>query len=178
MVGDVRDAHEPGSAHLTPKLPEKSPERDNGRDDWRDEYDAPPEEITPITRAEAERLFGPDVSRPSRVTPLRVVGAQIGLTLCLMVVCAVLSEHRVSAAVSALIGGAICWVPSAWFAMRLKARKRDSVGAWMVAEGVKLGITIAMFIAVAVYDKDVRWLPLLVTYVLALKTYWVALAWK
>jgi len=143
-----------------------------------DEDDGAPEEIVALSREEAERLFGPGVSRPSRVTPMRVVGAQCLVTVCSMVVCGVLSHQALVAALSALVGGVICWVPSAVFAMQLKARARTSIGAWMLAEGIKLGLTIAMFILVAVYFKEVRWLPLLVTYVLALKTYWLALAWK
>ena len=152
----------------------------HGNGEW-DADDGAPDDIVPLSRQEAERLFGPDVSRPSRVTPMRVVGAQCGVTLCSMVVCWLLSHqapHALSAALSALVGGVICWVPSSVFAMQLKARARSSIGAWMLAEGIKLGLTIAMFIVVAVYFKDVRWLPLLVTYVLALKTYWLALAWK
>src|ERR1700689_359943 len=37
--------------------------------------------IVPLTRAEAEKLFGPNVSRPSRVTPFKVVAAQMVLSL-------------------------------------------------------------------------------------------------
>lgn len=154
--------------------------RSDARTDPHADWDEKPDEIVPISRAEAERLFGADVSRPSRVTPGRVVAAQIVLTLCSMMICAWLFRAQslvaISAALSALMGGAICWIPSAAFALRL--RSKASVGAWVAAEGVKLGITIAMFIAVAVFYRDVRWLPLLVTYVLALKTYWFALAWR
>jgi ATP synthase protein I len=143
-----------------------------------DEEDGASEEIVALSREEAERLFGPGVSRPSRVTPMRVVGAQCLVTVCSMVVCGVLSQQAFVAALSALVGGVICWVPSAVFAMQLKARARTSTGSWMLAEGIKLGLTIAMFILVAVYFKEVRWFPLLITYALALKTYWLALAWK
>jgi ATP synthase protein I len=77
------------------------------------------------------------------------------------------------------LGGAICWVPSALFAARLrKASGVESVMAWMLGEAIKMGATVAMFIAVAVFFHDVRWIALLVTYLLALKTYWVALAWR
>jgi len=145
---------------------------------WQEDDAALPDAAVTLSREEAVRLFGPDVVRPSRVTPMRVVGAQIALTLCSILVCALLSQQRTNAALSALLGGVACWIPSALFALQLKKRARESVGAWMLAEGIKLGLTIAMFIAIAVLYKQVRWLPLLVTYVLALKTYWLALAWR
>lgn len=145
---------------------------------WREDDAALPDDVVALSREDAVRLFGPDVARPSRVTPMRVVGAQIALTLCSILVCALLSHQRANAALSALLGGLACWVPSALFALQLRRRGRESVGAWMLAEGIKLGLTIAMFIAIAVLYKQVRWLPLLVTYVLALKTYWLALAWR
>lgn len=146
-------------------------------EDWDDWQEVPPP-VVPLTREQAQQLFGPDVGRPSRVTPLRVVLAQIVLTICAAGVAAVLSANAMAAAISALIGGMICWIPGGAFAAYLRRRGRDSVGVWMMAEGVKLGLTIAMFIAVAVLYREVRWLPLLLTYVLALKTYWLALAWR
>lgn len=195
MVGEADEAHRPERAGvsedptrppavrsaLAPGLPGDTPQ---GRREAQADWDAPSEDpISPLTRADAERLFGPDVGRPSRVTPMRVVAGQVVLTCLAALICALLSQSWWSAALSALIGGTICWVPSGAFALYLGsrgpgARGQGSVGAWMVAEGVKLGVTIALFIAVAVYFRDVRWLPLLVTYVLALKTYWLALAWR
>ncbi len=46
----------------------------------------------------------------------------------------------------------------------------------VVGEAVKMGLTLAMFVAIAVGYPGVLWLPLLVTYLVALKTYWLALA--
>ncbi|MGI4861181.1 MAG: ATP synthase subunit I [Janthinobacterium lividum] len=197
MADEADKAHrpEPGPANVarpavagvtgvaqTALAPARSPQGERAAHaDWEEE---PLDEQTiPLTRADAERLFGPDVSRPSRVTPLRVVAGQVVLTFLAALICALLSQRWFPAALSALIGGMICWVPSGGFALylarnRLRQGGRDSVGAWMMAEGVKLGVTIALFIVIAVYFRDVRWLPLLVTYVLALKVYWLALAWR
>lgn len=77
------------------------------------------------------------------------------------------------AARSALIGGAIGWIPSALFALRLSARV--SVASWVVGELIKIGLTIALFVAAAVFLPALNWLALLVTYIVVLKTYWVAL---
>jgi len=142
-------------------------------DEWDVEQD---NNIVPLTRAEAEQLFGASVSRPSRVTPFRVVAAQMVLSLIVTLAWWLFSAHPGPAALSACLGGAICWIPSALFAWRLKSAGGTTSTALVVGEAIKMAVTLALFVAVALYDRDVRWLPLLVTYLVALKTYWVALA--
>ena len=135
--------------------------------------------IVPLTRAEAEKLFGPNVSRPSRVTPFKVVIAQMVLSLGATLLWWLFYTPPGAAALSAFLGGAICWVPSALFAARLKKLSgAQTAMSWMIGEALKMGTTIAMFIAIAFWYHDVRWIPLLVTYLIALKTYWIALAWR
>lgn len=135
--------------------------------------------IVPLTRAEAEKLFGPNVSRPSRVTPSKVVAAQMVLSLGATLVWWLFYKPPGAAALSAFLGGAICWVPGALFAARLRTLSgAETVMSWMVGEALKMGTTIAMFVAIAFWYHDVRWVPLLVTYLIALKTYWIALAWR
>jgi ATP synthase protein I len=133
--------------------------------------------IVPLTRDQAEKLFGPAVSRPSRVTPFRVVAAQMVLSLGATLLWWLFYKPPGDAALSAFLGGAICWLPSAMFAARLKAKSgAETIMSWMIGEGIKMGATIAMFVAVAYWYKSALWLPLLVTYIVALKTYWVAMA--
>ena len=135
--------------------------------------------IVPLTRAEAETLFGPDVSRPSRVTPFKVVAAQMVLSLCVTLAWWLFYSPPGAAALSAFLGGAICWVPSGLFAARLRAKSgAETVASWVIGEAIKMGATIAMFTAIAYGYKGVLWVPLLVTYLIALKTYWIAMAWK
>ena len=135
--------------------------------------------IVPLTRTEAEKLFGPNVSRPSRVTPYKVVAAQMVLSLGATLLWWLFYKPPGDAALSAFLGGAICWVPSALFAARLKKLSgAETVMSWMIGEALKMGTTIAMFVAIAFWYHDVRWVPLLVTYLIALKTYWIALAWR
>ncbi|SOE63720.1 FoF1-type ATP synthase assembly protein I [Burkholderia sp. OK233] len=135
--------------------------------------------IVPLTRAEAEKLFGPNVSRPSRVTPFKVVVAQMVLSLGATLVWWLFYKPPGAAALSAFLGGAICWVPGALFAARLRTLSgAETVMSWMIGEALKMGTTIAMFVAIAFWYHDVRWVPLLVTYLIALKTYWIALAWR
>jgi ATP synthase protein I len=135
--------------------------------------------IVPLTRTEAEKLFGPNVSRPSRVTPFRVVAAQMVLSLGATLLWWLFYKPPGDAALSAFLGGAICWVPSAMFAARLRTLSgAETAMSWMIGEALKMGATIAMFVAIAFWYHDVRWVPLLVTYLIALKTYWIALAWR
>lgn len=135
--------------------------------------------IVPLTRAEAEKLFGPNVSRPSRVTPFKVVAAQMVLSLGATLVWWLFYKPPGAAALSAFLGGAICWVPGALFAARLRTLSgAETVMSWVIGEALKMGTTIAMFVAIAFWYHDVRWVPLLVTYLIALKTYWIALAWR
>jgi ATP synthase protein I len=146
-----------------------------------DEWDVAQEDnnIVPLTRAEAEKLFGPNVSRPSRVTPFKVVAAQMVLSLGATLLWWLFYKPPGAAALSAFLGGAICWIPGALFAARLRALSgAKTVMSWMIGEALKMGTTIAMFVAIAFWYHDVRWVPLLVTYLIALKTYWIALAWR
>ena len=146
-----------------------------------DAWDAEQEDnnIVPLTRAEAEKLFGPNVSRPSRVTPFKVVAAQMVLSLGATLVWWLFYKPPGAAALSAFLGGAICWIPGALFAARLRTLSgAETVMSWMIGEALKMGTTIAMFVAIAFWYHDVRWVPLLVTYLIALKTYWIALAWR
>ncbi|RAS32011.1 ATP synthase subunit I [Paraburkholderia bryophila] len=135
--------------------------------------------IVPLTRTEAEKLFGPNVSRPSRVTPFKVVAAQMVLSLGATLLWWLFYKPPGDAALSAFLGGAICWVPSALFAARLRTLSGATTAmSWMIGEALKMGTTIAMFVVIAFWYHDVSWVPLLVTYLVALKTYWIALAWR
>jgi ATP synthase protein I len=198
MVGQRPDeapqAHEgpvvpPGAAGASSRGQDASAET-SGRGDnnarW-DELDASQQDnndIVPLTRAEAQQLFGAQVSRPSRVTPFRVVAAQVVLSLVATLVWWLFYKPPGAAAsmgvpVSAFLGGAICWLPGALFAARLKQLSgAGTVMNWMLGEAFKMGATIAMFVAIAFWYHDVQWIPLLVTYLIALKTYWIALAWR
>ncbi|OJA37592.1 F0F1 ATP synthase subunit I [Burkholderia ubonensis] len=145
-------------------------------DDW--DAELQDDNIVPLTRAEAEKLFGPNVSRPSRMTPYKVVIAQVALSLVATLAWWLFSKSPGAAAQSAFLGGAIGWVPSALFVARLKAGGSATVMSWVAGEALKLGVTIGMFAAVAFGYPGVHWVPLLVTYLVVLKTYWIALAWR
>ena len=120
-----------------------------GTVEFDDSWDAEAQDnnIVPLTRAEAETLFGPEVSRPSRVTPFKVVAAQMVLSLCATLAWWLFYSPPGAAALSAFLGGAICWVPSGLFAARLKAKSgAETVMSWVIGEAIKMGATIAMFV--------------------------------
>jgi len=150
--------------------------RESTGDDW--DAEQQDDNIVPLTRAEAERLFGPGVSRLPRVTPYKVVIAQVALSLVATLAWWLFSKSPGAAAQSAFLGGAIGWLPSALFVARMKAGGAATVMSWVAGEALKLGVTIGMFVAVAYGYAGVHWVPLLVTYLVVLKTYWIALAWR
>jgi len=178
-AADLTGHQTPGS---TPSIISSSGQPGHASDHpFDDSWDAEAQEnkTVPLTRAEAETLFGPGVSRPSRVTPFKVVAAQMVLSLCATLAWWLFYSPPGAAALSAFLGGAICWVPSALFAARLRAKSgAETIASWVIGEAIKMGATIAMFVAIAYGFKGVLWVPLLVTYLIALKTYWIAMAWK
>jgi ATP synthase protein I len=115
------------------------------------------------------------------LTPFKVVSAQIMASLVIAVLYALFSTQTRIAAVSAAIGGAICWMPGALFALCLNKMASSKITpGWRLALGelVKIVFSIILFIMVALLFQDVAWGPLLVTYIFMLKTYWIALAWR
>lgn len=152
--------------------------QDNWSDDWDESEEAP---IEPISRARAEQLFGARAMQDSPVTPFKVVRWQALVTILATLLWSVLGKADAShsAAISAFLGGLLCVVPSAMFAMRLKVQaQRIAISSLVVGEAMKVLATIVLFTMVAYLYKEVQWGPLLLTYVLALKVYWLALIVK
>lgn len=87
-----------------------------------------------------------------------------------------------AAALSALAGGAACFLPNGLFALRLALSARSprgpSVATFFVGEFVKLGSTVALLAAVAWAWPNVVWLALIAAVIAALKSYLIALIWR
>jgi ATP synthase protein I len=86
---------------------------------------------------------------------------------------------------SALVGGLIGFLPSALFLLRLEAAKKNvksSPGGYLTAvvsgEFIKILATILLFIGFALKQPDLKWIPLLVTYLATLKCYLLAWFWR
>lgn len=153
-------------------------ERDRTRQiDWDDDAEREEEAVEPLSHAEAVTLFGEQALRPSRMTPGKVVLAQVLVTVLSAIGWALFAKEQVASGWSAFFGGAACFVPSAFFALRLwMTRAQPTIGTLVMGEAIKVFATVALLVLVVVSYHDLRWVPMLVTFLLALKTYWVALA--
>lgn len=149
------------------------------QDEWNDSCEADWDVGPALTRQQALDMFGVQAMRDSRVTPWRVIVIQFCVALLsgLAWFLGGAEAHAQALGFSAFLGGAICFVPSAVFAARLSlSRTQPGVMALVAGEALKIGLTIGLFAWVAVAYSGVHWAPLLLTYVLALKVYWLALA--
>jgi ATP synthase protein I len=83
------------------------------------------------------------------------------------------------AAISALLGGAACWIPSGLFAVKLALAGRraqgTSVAVFFIGELVKVVSTLALLAGVIVLYRDLVWLAMLVSFIAVLKSYVLAL---
>lgn len=107
----------------------------------------------------------------------RVVGLQVLATAVVALIA--WSLAGLAAAISALLGGAACFVPNGLFALRLTLSARGPNGAsaatFFVGEFVKIGSSIALLALIAWAWKDVVWLAMIVAIIVALKSYLIAL---
>jgi ATP synthase protein I len=113
--------------------------------------------------------------------------SQIVVTLLIAAACYVFSSlaDKSVYTYSALVGGLIGFLPSALFLMRIEAAKKSvksSPGGFLAAvvsgEFIKILATIVLFIGFALKQPDLKWIPLLVTYLATLKCYLLAWFWK
>jgi ATP synthase protein I len=110
----------------------------------------------------------------------RIVGFQVLATLAVALIAWPVGGG--AAAISALLGGAACFVPNGLFALRLTLAARrpqgTSVAIFFVGEFVKLGSTVALLALIVWAYKDVVWLALIIAIIAALKSYLLALLWQ
>lgn len=157
--------------------------QDPKREGWDDEEQAEPP-VHVLSHDEAVALFGEQAVQASRITPFSIVLGQVAITLLCGLGWYVGSwfagagaASAAEAGLSALLGGGVCVVPSAWFAMRLSTAKGfESIARLVVGEAIKVLGTVALLVIVVVVFKGLHWPPLLITLILALKMYWVGLA--
>jgi ATP synthase protein I len=116
-----------------------------------------------------------------------VVLSQVVITLVIASICFTFFDQgsRSVYTYSALVGGLIGFLPSALFLMRLEAAKKSvksSPGGFLAAvvsgEFIKILATIVLFIGFALKQPDLKWIPLLVTYLATLKCYLLGWFWK
>jgi ATP synthase protein I len=116
-----------------------------------------------------------------------VVLSQVAITLLIATICFIFfdQDSRSVYTYSALVGGLIGFLPSALFLMRLEVAKKSvksSPGGFLAAvvsgEFIKILATIVLFIGFALKQPDLKWIPLLVTYLATLKCYLLGWFWK
>ena len=152
------------------------------------DWDEPEEEVYRVLSKEEMAILQKSNS-PTRplLSPWKILAAQGAVTVLSMVVWAVFGEPvRVSLYTqSAFLGGLISVLPSALFLTRLELVKKTQIlnpGNYLAAlvsgEFIKIAVTLMLFVGIAYLVPDVLWVPLLVTYVLALKCVWLAWLWR
>jgi ATP synthase protein I len=86
------------------------------------------------------------------------------------------------AAVSALLGGAACFIPNLLFALKLAAASRRPQGTdaavFLIGEFVKVVSTVALLALVVLTYKNLVWLAMLISVIVVLKSYVLALLIK
>lgn len=150
---------------------------------WDDEQDLLEEPVKRLTKQEVEVILGSQALRPNRLTVKRLLSLQVLVTiLCVGLWSAKGKAFDLdSAAVSALFGGLCALLPAALFAARARvfADKAAGVGATVFAlvtgELLKIIATVVLFVLAIVFYPGLQWLPMLLTYILAIKCY--LLAW-
>ena len=121
------------------------------------------------------------------LSPWAVIGLQLVVTLLSALAWSIVGNPKGLSlyTYSALLGGFIGFFPASLFALRLssaKGMKNQNPGSLLAAiisgEFIKIAVTIAMFVWVAFSYPDLQWIPLLVTYFVTLKCYWLAWFWR
>lgn len=107
---------------------------------------------------------------------MRLWLVQLGITLILTVLCAVVFNIR--AASSALLGGLVCIIPNAYFASKLFKHQgaraaKQIVSSFYKGEAVKIILSIFLFTAVFIFFK-ITPLAFFISYILVLMTHWFA----
>jgi ATP synthase protein I len=148
------------------------------------EWDEVEEDVYPVlSRAEMIALQHKSAAKYPALSLWKVLGLQILVTLISMVVWSYFGESaEVSLYTSsAFLGGLLSVLPSTLFLTRLKmAQKTQSLnpGRFLAAlvsgQFIKIAVTLMLFVGIAYLVPGVLWVPLLVTYVLVLKSVWLA----
>ncbi len=140
-----------------------------------------------LSKDEMDALRKAKPSNFASINSWWVVLSQVAITLLIAGACFVFSSQadKTVYTYSALVGGLIGFLPSTLFLMRIEAAKKSvkrSPGGFLAAvvsgEFIKILATIVLFIGFALKQPDLKWIPLLVTYLATLKCYLLAWFWK
>ncbi|MGV0981267.1 MAG: ATP synthase subunit I [Polynucleobacter sp.] len=152
------------------------------------DWDEPEEEVYRVlSKEEMAALQASNAVKHPPLSPWRILAAQVVVTVLSMVIWSIFGG-AVGVSLytqSAFLGGLISVLPSALFLIRLELAKSMQIlnpGNYLAAlvsgEFIKIVVTLMLFIGIAYWVPGVLWVPLLVTYVLALKCVWLAWLWR
>lgn len=132
----------------------------------------------PLTREEAAALR----AQQPPLSPWRVLGVQV-LVGGVAALLAVLFTGRQEVAWSVLYGAATVVVPGALMARGMTSKLSSmspgsSAVSFMLWELVKIAVSVAMLMLAPKLVQSLSWPALLVSLVLCMKVYWVALLWR
>ena len=153
-----------------------------------DDWDEPEEEAYRVySKDEIDALQQRNASKYRALSPWKIIFAQVLITVVSMVFWSIFGEPvGVSLYTqSAFLGGLISVLPSALFLTRLELAKKSQklnpgrfLAALVSGEFIKIAVTLMLFVGIAYLVPGVLWVPLLVTYLLALKCVWLAWLWR
>ena len=162
------------------KAPGNQPNTD---DPWKE----PEEPYRVYSSDEMQALLQTNSSKSRLTLPWGVVAGQMLATfLGALISCIFWDDGRISVyTCSAFLGGLIGVLPAVLFLLRLeiaRGAQRLTSGGFLSAlisgEVIKITATIAMFIWLAFNYAELKWIPLLLTYIVTLKCYLLGLFWR
>ena len=152
------------------------------------EWDEPEEEVIRVySKDEIVALQQSNATKYRTLSPWKIILAQVLISAISMVFWSFFGEPvGVSLYTqSAFLGGLISVLPSTLFLARLELAKKSQIlnpGSFLAAlvsgEFIKIVVTLMLFVGIAYFVPGVLWVPLLVTYLLALKCVWLAWLWR
>ena len=162
------------------KAPTNQPKAD---DPWKE----PEEPYRVYSGEEMQALLQTSAGKNRLTLPWGVIAGQMLATIVgALISCVFWDNGRIGVyTYSAILGGLIGVLPAALFLLRLeiaRGAQRLTSGGFLSAlvsgEVIKITATIAMFIWLAFNYAELKWIPLLLTYIVTLKCYLLGLSWR
>jgi ATP synthase protein I len=160
-----------------------SSDQPNADDPWKE----PEQPYRVYSGEEMQALLQANSDKSRWALPWRIVAGQMLATIFgALIACIFWDDGRISVyTYSAFLGGLIGVLPAALFLLRLEIARRAQrltsggfLSALVSGEVIKITATIAMFIWLAFNYAELKWIPLLLTYIVTLKCYLLGLFWR
>jgi ATP synthase protein I len=132
----------------------------------------------PLTRQEAQALRAQDPP----LSPWRVIGVQAAVGVLMTLLVALFAGQQ-NWAGSVLYGAATVVLPGALMARGMTSKLSSmspgaSAVSFMAWEMLKIGVSVVMLVLAPKLVQPLSWPALLVSLVVCMKVYWIALLWR